>query len=163
MRGSPFWQVLAVVIAFAAMALPVWRLTRPAEAAPVDAAAGLRERAGQREKAVAPLTMDVEADFAPAPTEFSLSYLGTPVLQGKALATAKAQTNAAVPADGADLVLRVVWPAGADQTGGGAPAAARVVVSLSDGRQVEKSFWSGDGATLDTVLSVPGKAAEAAP
>ena len=162
MRGSPLWQLLAVLVAFLAMGLPVWRLTRPAEAAPVDVTAGSKERSEQHAQAAAALTMDVAASFAPVPTEFSLSYLGTPVLQGKAEAKATGGVKTPIPAEGVDLVLHVVWTTGGEQTVAPGPAAARVVIQLSDGRQVEKSFWSEDGSPLDTVLSVPGKAVESA-
>ena len=159
MRGNPVWQLLMAVVAFGAMGWPVWRLTRPAEAAPVIAVSGTGGDGGEATKAAGSVTLGVAADFAPAAAEFALSYLGSPVLQGKAQGSATAEWKVAFPADGADLVLHVAWPTGATAEGKAGAAAARVTVRFPDGRQVEKSFWSADGSPLDTVLSVPGNAA----
>ena len=163
MRGNPVWQLLMVAVAFVAMGWPVWQLTRPAQAALVNIVPSAKEIAERKAAAEVSLTLDAEADFAPTPSEFSLSYLGTALLQGKSQAKETIQIRTTVPVDGADLVLHVEWPASTVPTGGTAPAASRVVIHLSDGRQVEKSSWSEDGSPLDTVLSVPGKTADAAP
>ena len=163
MRGNPLWQLLAVAAAFVLMGLPVWKLTRPAQAAPMtDSATGGTAVPGSS-KPIRPVTMTAEANFAPAPTEFTLSYLDKPILQGKAQSVVSTKVTTPVPTDGADLVLHAIWPSNTGTNGGDMPVAARVVIRLSDGRQVEKSFWSKSGVPLDAVLSVPGSVAVTSP
>ena len=153
------WQLALVIAAFLVMALPVWRLTRPAQAAAVASGlAGNGVDASASAKTAGLVTLDVSAEFAPAPKEFALSYLSEAVLQGKLQTSAQAQWKVPLPPEGADLVLHAVWtaPAGEDKKGN---AAAKMKVRFPDGREVEKSFWATEGATLDTVLTVPGNAA----
>lgn len=150
MRGNPLWQLILVTVAFVGLGLPVWRLTRPAQAAAVQGRADGTAKEDVYAPAVNMVTLEVEADFAPVPTEWALSYLGEVVLKGKGEAKATASWKTALPAEGADLVLHAAWPTAA----GTGMAAARVTVRWPDGREVEKSFWSPSGEVLDTVFTV---------
>ena len=147
-------QLVLIVVVFALLSVPVRRLTREAEAAPASAT-GLAGEGVQApasaSTAAGPVTLTVGADFAPAPTEFSVSYLGDTILQGQGQASASGPWKVALPAEGADLVLHAAWP-----TGGGGSGAARVTVRSPDGKTVERNFWSPGAANLDTVLTVPG-------
>ena len=135
MRGNPLGQLILIVVAFALLGVPVWRLTRTAEAVPVSASrlAGEGVQAPAPANAAAgPVAVTIETDFAPTPTEFSVSYLGDAILRGQGQTTASGPWKVALPAEGADLVLHVVWPSG------GATGAARVTV-----RSMCRSGWCG--------------------
>ena len=150
-------QVILIAVVFALAGWPVWRLTRT-DAADADAGPGAATPAADVATAkTAPL--DVEAVFAPAPADFRVECLGQTVLEGRGpLARFTTRWTAAVPAEGVDLVVQAHWPAvvSGDERPAGAssPAAARVTVRFSDGRQVEKSFWAG--SSLTEVFTVPG-------
>ncbi len=146
MRGNPLWQLALVLVAFIVMALPVWRLTRPAQAMVTDTV----QTVEPADKAK-PVTLETTAEFVPTPTEFSVTCLGQPVLRGSGQASISATWKTLFPAEGIDLVLHAVWPEAA-----GGQTAARLRVRLPDGREVEKSFWTQTGGVLDAVFTVPG-------
>ena len=157
MRGFPFLQWVLVMAAVILAGVPVYRLTRPAvpmaAPAPVDTPS-VQVTPGT---AVQAAPLDVEAVFAPAPTDFQIKNLGRTVLDGRGPKTRfAARWAASVPPDGADLVVQARWPAsnGADANAG--PAAAKFTVHFPDGRTVEKSFWADANGTLTDVLTLPG-------
>ncbi len=148
MRGQPLVQLLLVILAFFGVAWPVARLTLPASRANLPAAPTTAEvPSGQP----AEIELTLTASFVPAPAEFHLAALGHDLLaghgpQGEWTATWKT----ALPAEGADLSLRAVWPTAE------APAAARVVVRFPDDRPpVERTFWVSRGPMTELV-TVPG-------
>ena len=140
-----------MVVAFVLAGVPVYRLTRPAAAqATVTAATPAATPAS------APL--DVEAVFAPPPTDFEIKNLGQTVLAGRG-PQARFQTRwtTTVPPEGVDLVVEAHWPAPAPD----APptnAAARISVRFPDGRTVDKSVWANPDGTLKEVVTVAGVA-----
>jgi hypothetical protein len=154
-RGYPLLQLLLIVVVFAAAGLPVWKLTRtPTEAE--RAAVSLANGAAAVTKDDASVTLEVETVFAPAPEDFRLRWLDRTVLEGRGpQARFSARWTAPLPKEGLDFVLQARWPASADAS---AANAARVVVRLPDGRQVEKSFWSEGSGALTEVFTVPGAA-----
>ena len=157
MRGQPFLQLVLVVLAFAALGLPVWRLTQPAAAnASVETTTAPDTDAPQPNTAAA-VELTVSVAFAPAPEEFRLQHLGRDLLAGRGPQTGwTGPWKTALPAEGADLALQVRWPA----TGDNAPAAARVAVRFPDDARppVERTFWSEKGSTLTELVTVPGTA-----
>ncbi len=150
-RGSPFLQAMVIVAVFLLAGVPVFRLTRPAAAAvPVAGTVSSTDKSADAK----PVPLDVEATFAPAPTDFQLKYLDQAVCEGHGpQARFSARWTAAIPPEGADLVIQARWPAAAS---GASPAAARVTVRFPDGRQVEKSFWAAADGSLADVFAVPG-------
>ena len=108
--------------------------------------------------------MDVEADFAPLPTEFSLTYLGTPVLQGKARGQGDGsnERRRCPPTVRTSCCMWSGLPARSQPPGRCLPPRGWSSACPTGGRW-RKSFWSEDGTTLDAVVSVPGKTADTAP
>lgn len=137
MRGYPIWQVICVVLMFAAAGAPVWGLTRPGRQLAPEAA-----EAVPAPSVSATQKLGVEINFVPAPADFKLSYLGSQtVLAGQGpMADFNGEWNAKLPADAADLILQVTWPAGAR-----AHVAARVTVRSPGGQQVAATFF-GDAS-----------------
>ncbi len=157
MRGFPLLQFILVVLAVVLAGVPVYRLTRPASA---DAASVPVETPSA---VVAPgattqaTPLDVEAVFAPAPTDFQLKNLDQTVLAGRGpQARFTARWAGSVPPDGADLVVQAHWPTATGTNAGPGPAAARFTIRFPDGRTVEKSFWADASGTLTDVLALPG-------
>ena len=156
MRGFPLLQSILVVLAVVLAGIPVYRLTRPAVA---DASASVAESSAMvtpgATTTAAPL--DVEAVFAPAPTDFQIKNLEQTVLAGRGPKLRfTARWAGTVPPDGADLVVQAHWPAttGADHEAG--TGAAKLTVHFPDGRTVEKSFWADGNGALTDVLTLPG-------
>ena len=171
MRGAPFLQAIILVAAFLLAGVPVYRLTRPAEPAVVASAGTVADLTADHPEAK-PVPLEVEVVFAPAPVDFQIRNLDRTVLAGRGpQARFTTRWTTAMPAEGVDLVVQAHWPT--TVTGGNAaatgavpganPAAARVTVRFPDGRQAEKSFWSGANGTIDEVFTVPGAAAPTAP
>ena len=151
-RGFPLLQSFLVVLAVVLAGVPVYRLTRPAVT--VAATPAIEAIPGATTPA-APL--DVEAVFAPAPTDFQIKNLDQTVLAGHGPEVRfTTRWAGSVPPDGVDLVVQAHWPSltGAD-TGAG-PSAAKLTVRFPDGRTVEKSFWADANGTLTDVLTLPG-------
>ena len=167
MRGRPWLRSLFVLLAFAALAVPVWRLTRPASdaTAAIVAATGAPDKSAV--KAVRPADeLTVSVDFAPPPREFLLQHLGRTLLEGRGpQASFAGKWTVALPKEGADLALHATWP----EDGQAPAAAAQLRVTFPDGRTVEKTCWarqpasdpatSGAAATplaLVEIFTVPG-------
>lgn len=146
MRGQPLVQLLLVVLAFLGLGWPVRRLTLPARADDPLLAAASEVLSGPAE-----IELTLSASFAPAPAEFHLAALGRDLLTGQGPQGEWTGTwKTALPAEGADLSLRAVWPAAES------PAAARVVVRFPDDRPpVERTFWVSRGPMTE-LLTVPG-------
>lgn len=144
MRGLPFLRLILTVLAFAAMALPVWRLTRPALAGdPVAPPEGPAAAA-----TALPVTLEVQVTFAgPLPLGFQLKEQGRVVLEGSGQESTPGQWQARLPKEGVDLIFEAHFPPGSAQ------AAAQITLNFPDGFQIEKSFW-GHGA-LREVITVP--------
>lgn len=146
--------------------VPVYRLTRPAQA---EAAANATVAVIPADPVVGkPAPLEIEAVFAPAATDFQLRNLGQTVLAGQGpQARFRTRWTTAVPPEGLDLVLQAHWSALAAaaeaSTGINPAAAARVTLRFADGQQVEKSFWAGANGTLTEVFTVPGEHAVDAP
>ena len=152
-----------MVVVFALAGVPVWRLTRPAVAAPAvlpDAATPPPATAGN-----APVTLTVDAIFSPAPTDFQIKNLAQVVLDGHApLTRCERRWTTTVPPEGLDLVVQAHWTAGthpdaATPPTSPAPSAARITVRFPDGHQVEKSFWADPNGSLEEILTLPGSSA----
>ncbi len=142
-RGYPLFQTILMALCFALAGYPVWRLTRPAPAV----AAAPPPAVTQPGQAV---TLEIEADFAPAPADFEVRCLDAVVLEahGGPETQFKKSWTANVPKEGVDLVFRAHWPAAG-------LSAARLTVQSPDGTKVEKSFWTPAGAALEEVVTVP--------
>ena len=156
MRGQPFLQLLLVVVAFAVVGWPVWRLTRPVATA-ANNAASVALTPDARKEGLAEIELTVTADFVPAPEEVHLQFLGRDLLTGRGPRGEWTGTwKTVLPAEGADLALRARWPAGAADNA--APtAAAHVVVRFPDDRPpVERTFWAPHGGSLTELVVVPG-------
>ena len=147
MRGYPLLQLFLVIGLFAAAGLPVWRVTRPAVAAPVAAAT-------PPPVITAETPLDVRVTFAPAPTEFRLSYLGQTALAGRGpQAEFQGTVRVTVPPEGTDLALEAHFPA---IPGATLPAAVRVRCQFPDGHATEKTLWSDtDHPLVDLVTVTP--------
>ncbi len=168
MRGTPYFQAIFMVAVFLLAGLPVYRLTRPAAPVAVTNANGGEDAPTDNAEAkLAPL--EVEAVFAPAPTDFQIQNLDHAVLAGRGpQARFAGRWTTAVPSEGVDLVIHAHWSPSTAGSGNAAdpaanPAAAQVIVRFPDGRKAEKSFWADANGTLDDVLTVPGEAATPAP
>ena len=158
-----------MVVVFLLAGIPIYRLTLPAAA---DAAIGSGEASTAEDSAgVKPGPLDLEAVFAPAPADFQIKNLDQTVLAGQG-PQVRYMTRwiTAVPPEGVDLVIQAHWmglvaggnPA-ATSSPGANPAAVRIRVHFSDGRQVEKSFWAAADGTLSEVFTLPGGTPAAAP
>ena len=137
--------------------VPVYQLTRPAVAkvAPVSVTMPPVETSPDVVTQAAPL--NVEAVFAPPPTDFQIKNLDQTVLAGrgpKGRFTARWAEN--VPPDGVDLVVLAHWPVSTGAGAGAEPAAAKFTVRFPDGRTVEKSFWADANGALTDVFTLPG-------
>lgn len=149
MRGQPSVQLWLVLVTFALIGVPVWRLTRP------------EASAGQLPSFPPVVTADevafqITVTFAPASEEFRVSSLGQDVLAGRGPETSfHATWRTRVPAEGLDLAIQARWPA----TDSPVPAAARVTVHSADGDRapLERTFWATHG-NLTELLTVPGSA-----
>ena len=143
MRGHPLLQLLLICCLFAAAGFPVWRLTRPASAAaPTPPPAATAAPAGET-------PLGVRVTFAPAPTDFRLSYLGKAVLEGRGpQAEFQGTWRAALPPEGADLAVEARFPAGAG------PAAVRVQCRFPDGHATERTVWADAGQPLVELVTV---------
>ncbi len=143
-----------MVVAFVLAGVPVYRLTHPA----VISTAVYATAAGTPTPTATPATapLDVEAIFAPPPTDFQITNLGQTVLAGRGpQARFQARWATTVPPEGVDLVIEAHWTTSAPDA---SPlnAAARVSVRFGDGRQVEQSVWANADGTLKQVFTVPG-------
>jgi hypothetical protein len=154
-RGFPLLQMLIVAVVFAAASVPVWSLTRPATANAAPAAVVAMAAAAPAPVAgLQPIT--VAATFAPAPADFQVQCDGQTVLAGHAPERQfSAVYQTPLPAEGADFVVRASWPAPGDSAPAG-PAAARVILRLPNGAEVDKTFWTAPGETLAEIVTVPG-------
>ena len=144
MRGYPLLQLLLIVCLFAAAGFPVWRLTRAANApAPTPTAAAAPTPTASE------TLLDVRITFAPAPTDFRLSYLGNTVLTGRGPQAEFAGTvRVALPPEGADLAVEAHFPPAAQ------PAAVRVRWQFPDGHTTEKTFWGNADSPLVELVTV---------
>ncbi len=137
MRGRPWLRLLLVVLAFAALAVPVWRLTRPVRPRSGDSGGGSTGDAPAQPPMQATECV-VTAEFAPPPREFQVQHLGRTLLEGHGpQARFTGAWRVALPKEGADLALQVTWPGD-----GSAAGAVRLRVAFPDGRTVEKTFWT---------------------
>lgn len=145
-RGYPLFQTIVMCVCFALAGYPVWRLTRPA-----PTPAPLPQVAQPASTQPGPSTLEIEADFAPAPADFDLRCLDAVVIEGHGSPGTqfKKSWTANVPKEGVDLVFRAHWPQAAG------PSAARLIVESPDGKKIEKSFWTPAGAALEEVVTVP--------
>ena len=145
MRGAPIWQVIAVLLMFAAAGVPVRRLTAPM---------GMRSAASasvQGGTAPAATALEIRVSFAPAPTDFALRYLGeTTVLSGEGpAADFTGHWTVTLPAEGVDLTLQARWP---EATPG--HVAAHVTLRFPDGRETTRTFWGEAGRPMVEVVTV---------
>ena len=146
MRGQPLVQLLLVIVAFLGVGWPVMRLTLPSKGNGPAPAPPRESLSGQAE-----IELTLTASFLPAPAEFHLASLGHDLLAGHGPQGEWTGTwKTALPAEGADLSLRAVWPTAE------APAAARLIVRFPDDRPpVDRTFWVSRG-TLTELVTVPG-------
>ena len=138
MRGRPSLRVALMVLALLLMAWPVWRVTRGGEtvaAAPASSSAA------------APTVFTLHVTFAHPPAAFALLSLGQPILEGKNAAEFSGTWRAALPREGADLLLKVTWPPGAGRT------AVEVRIDAGNETRIDRTFW-GQGA-LTEIVTVP--------
>ncbi len=157
MRGFPFLQLVLVVLAVALAGVPVYRLTRPAVAVTPSESLATPAADATPGAATQAAPLDVEAVFAPAPTDFQIKNLGQTVLAGRGPGLRfTARWAGAVPPDGADLVVQAHWPASTGPGHEAGTGAAKFTVRFPDGRTVEKSFWADANGALTDVLTLPG-------
>ena len=142
-----------MVALFLLAAVPVYRLTRPAQAVVISPATDHSPDTASAK----PVPLDVDIVFAPAPVDFQLKNLDQTILAGSGPQSRfAAQWKTTLPPEGVDLVIQARWPMPA--TGDAAapsPAAARIKVQFPDGRTVEKSFWTTDGSVTEA-FTIPG-------
>ena len=101
--------------------------------------------------------LEVEAVFAPAPTDFQIKNLDQTVLAGHGpQARFTARWAGSVPPEGADLVVQVQWPGSTGADADTKPAAAKLTARFPDGHTVEKSFWADAHGALADVFTLPG-------
>ena len=160
MRGFPFLQTILVVLAVILAGVPVYRLTRPAVAVGAPASLDTPSITAPPGATTGAEPLEVEAVFAPAPTDFQIKNLDQTVLAGRGpKARFTTRWAGSVPPDGADLVVQAHWPASTVADAGQGPAAAKLTVRFPDGQQVEKSFWADAHGTVTDVLALPGTTA----
>ena len=157
MRGRPWLQSLLVLLAFAALAVPVWRLTR---SSPATATGTDTKQDQPRSVAAAPENeLVVRLDFSPPPRDFQLQHLGRTLLEGRGPQTSfSTPWRIALPKEGADLALRATWPTEGQSS---AATAARLRVTFPGGRVVDKTYWTPTAADhLSTVPTPPAALVE---
>ncbi len=147
MNGTPILRIALVLLALAAVLLPVLRIT-------LDSPVSKAEPPTTKEKAVAPgatrrATLLLRA--APPPLRCSVSQHGIDLLHGEEIAKnlhSTGEGRAAVDlAPGEDLVIRATW--GNDES-----HALGIEVQTEDASPpLEKTFWSRH--TLEDVLPLP--------
>lgn len=153
MRGRPWLRLFLVLLAFAALAVPVWRLTRPGPAATASTDTKLDQTQGVTAASESELLVSV--DFVPPPRDFQLQYLGRTLLEGRGpKAGFSTPWRVALPKEGADLALSAAWPADG-QPPPTAAAAARIRVAFPDGRVVDKTFWTQPQIAADNSAATP--------
>ena len=107
MRGFPLLQTILVVLAVILAGGPVYRLTRPAVEAEVPASLATPSITATPGTAIGAEPLDVEAVFAPAPTDFQIKNLDQTVLAGRGpKARFASRWAGSVPPDGVDLVVQ---------------------------------------------------------
>ncbi len=109
------------------MAIPLWRLTHErTEAAPVEAA--VSETGGK--------AIHLQLSFTQMPREFKVLYSGKAVWTETAPRQDEARDlKIPFPPEGIDLQFEIGWT-------GDALAAAKIQVTIPDGRVIERSIWS---------------------
>ena len=146
MRGTPIWQLVCVVLMFAAAGVPVLRLTAPA-----SASAAIATPMPTAPAIVGTATLAVQVGFAPAPADFALRTPGEKtVLSGQGpTADFTGQWTVALPPEGTDLTLQAHWP---EATGG--HVAAHVTVRFPDGHEITGTFWRDAAPSMVETLTV---------
>ncbi len=151
MRGRPWLRSLLVLFAFAALAVPVWRLTRssPATATGTD----IKQDQPRSVVAAPDNELIVHLDFSPPPRDFQLQHLDRTLLEGRGPQTSfSTPWRIALPIEGVYLALRATWPESGKLT---ASAAARLRVTFPDGRVVDKTYWAPTAAANPSTVQTP--------
>jgi len=141
MRGNPWIRIILVALGVILMGLPVWRLTHVvAPPAPTS----------QQETSAAK-TLTVTVTFAHAPESFVLTNLGQSILSGAGPTTEfTVPWSVSLPKEGADLLLKVKWPANAPHT------AVEIKVESSGNSLADQTFW-GTGTLTELLTVIPAK------
>ncbi len=130
-----------MVAVFVSLGVPVWRLTRPASAAPVAAIVPDATPAQT-------LPLEIEVSFSePPPAGFQIKQIDQILLQGAGPGlNFHGQWTARLPKEGVDLTFEAHWTPDAPQ------AAVRLSVSFPDGQKIEKTFWAR-GSLLEIITN----------
>ena len=139
MLGSPVLRALLAFLALAAVAWPLWWVTRPAGVPAPYVAPPIEERA----KAI-----DLQLSFTAVPRKIAVRHLDREVWsEGNPAAEMERELTLDFPEKGVELIFQIEWPEG------GPLAAMRVRLTDPTGETHEKSVW-GRG-TVEEVLSFP--------
>ena len=126
MRGSPLIRALLILIALAALLVPLRRLTsqqRPLPAQP------------PKSHTVSNKRFHLELTCTTSPFKYQITNNGKTVWNGyEAGTTAQTDLNLDFPPEGLDLVMDVAW----DEK---KPTAARLVVKPSDDEETSQTAW----------------------
>ena len=144
MKGSPWIRFILVILGFALLANPVWRLTRTRRGglAPVSLAVRVTEARQQQ--------LMVHLSFATRPQEFVLSHLDKVILEGGGSGTEfEGKLDLILPKEGADLLLKVKWPRGTPRS------AVQVRVVNGESPILDQTLWSDKD--LVELVTVRGK------
>ncbi|HSI85482.1 MAG: hypothetical protein ACAI35_04665 [Candidatus Methylacidiphilales bacterium] len=171
MRGNPLFRLLGIAAIFALAGLPVRWVTRGTASASADLALSAGSQALPAPKDVtAPATFRFTFTCVPAPEFLRLEYLGKDVFGAPASASAQDGPSTpqmkpqqytgefsipALPAEGADFVVRAQWPK-ASSASLEQQAALRLVLE-SGGVKREATFWSQGGAVTDVMTFLPAR------
>jgi hypothetical protein len=137
-RGSPLLRALIAFAALLALALPLWRLTKP-KAAPLTAP--MRDDAPS-----AVVTLRLE--FTRLPRVVNVFHLGKQIWSFSPTQSEVQQPlRIPWPPEGVDLRFQIDWPEEP------AIAAARIRITTPDGTEYDRSVWSK--ALADEVLTFP--------
>lgn len=133
MRGSPLVRALVMLLALAALAIPLRHLTAQRET--ISAPPVVENKAPETSKVSIALTS------TRVPCAFSIHHLGKVIWEGTLTKPEANQTlDLPFPPEGIDLVVQAEW---SDED----PSALRVEVTAPGGRSIEQSLWGSGSAT----------------
>ncbi|MGA8656527.1 MAG: hypothetical protein WB586_10290 [Chthoniobacterales bacterium] len=143
MRGSPLLRALLVLIALAALVVPLRKMTSEQVPLPV-------QPRKNSERSVPNKRIHLELTCTTSPFRYQVAYSGQTIWNGyEAAATAKTDLDLAFPIEGIDLVLDVSWEENR-------PTAVRLVVKPSNEEETSETAW-GTTNVSEVVTIKPSK------
>lgn len=137
-HGSPLLRALIAFVALLLLGIPLWKLTRQAEAQIlVEPVKVVNEEVETKD-------IHLQLSFTQVPTSFRVLFLGKEIWNETKPATEISHDlSLRYPKEGIDLEFQIDWP-------GDAPSAMRVQFQNPSGQDVDKTVW-GKGQTDEVV------------